>query len=79
MFTVGDVVEITGPNGNGTYDYLWSTRDKYLGMITTIKDINSSGIVSLDGCDGVLFVTDWISHVSEEEEDFDTDISDIIT
>ena len=78
MFNVGDVVEITGPNGNGTYDYLWSTRDKYLGMITTIKDINSSGIVSLDGCDGVLFVTEWISHV-EEEEDFNTDISDIIT
>ena len=79
MFAIGDVVEITGPNGSGTYDYLWSTRDKYLGMITTIKDINSSGIVSLDGCDGVLFVTDWISHVREEEEDFDTDISDIIT
>lgn len=68
MFDVGDVVEITGPDGSGAYDYLWSTRDKYLGMITTIKDINSSGIVSLDGCDGVLFVTDWISHVEEDEE-----------
>ena len=68
MFDVGDVVEITGPDGSGAYDYLWSTRDKYLGMITTIKDINSSGIVSLDECDGIHFVTDWISHVEEDEE-----------
>ena len=79
-FKVGDVIEITGPRG-GIYDCLWSSRDEYLGMITTIKRFESNdgvSIVSLDGCGEVLFLTQWISHVCEEE-DFDTDISDIIT